>query len=123
MKRLFRYIIPLMFITVVVASCEYESVKPVEIDPDTELSFKADIIPIFNQSCNSSGCHGVGDFAPDLTEENAYSSLFANEMIDTVTPENSVLYESMNSGSMKTYSTAEATATILQWIEQGAKNN
>jgi hypothetical protein len=44
-------------------------------------------------------------------------------MIDTVTPENSVLYESMNSGSMKTYSTAEATATILQWIEQGAKNN
>lgn len=122
MKRLLKYMIPVVLV-LALASCEYESVKPVEINPDTEISFKDDIIPIFNQSCNSSGCHSTGDFAPDLTPENAYEDLFATNQIDTVTPENSNLYESMTTGSMKTYSTAEATATILQWIEQGANNN
>lgn len=112
-----------MLVAFMVASCEYESVEPVEVDPDTELSFKDDIIPIFNESCNSSGCHATGDWAPDLTPENAYESLFANGHVDTVTPENSVLYESMNSGSMKTYSTPEDTQIILTWIEQGAKDN
>ncbi|MDZ7777133.1 MAG: hypothetical protein U5L09_16725 [Bacteroidales bacterium] len=123
MKRLLKYTIPMMLIAFMVASCEYESVAPVEIDPDTELSFKNDIIPIFNESCNSSGCHATGDWTPDLTPENAYEALFAGDFIDTTSPANSDLYESMNSGSMKIYSTPEAMASILQWIEQGAKNN
>lgn len=122
MKRLLKYMIPVVLI-IAMASCEYDSVEPVEIDPDTEISFKDDIIPIFNQNCNSSGCHSTGGFAPDLTPENAYGDLFATNQIDTVTPENSNLYELITTGSMKTYSTAEATAKILVWIEQGAKNN
>ena len=118
-----------MLLALAFASCEYERVEPVEIDPEIKISFNDEILPIFStpvgnqKSCNSSGCHATGYFAPDLTDENAYSSLFENDMIDTVTPENSVLYESMNSGTMQAYSTPEATETILQWIEQGAKNN
>ena len=123
MKRLLTVLMPVLLIMMVLASCEYESVEPVEIDPDTEISFKDDIIPIFNESCNSSGCHGVGDWAPDLTPENAYEALFAGDFIDTANPENSDLYESMNSGSMTQYSTPTSTQLILTWIEQGADDN
>ncbi len=123
MKRLLTVLIPVLLIMMVLASCEYESVEPVEIDPDTEISFKDDIIPIFNESCNSSGCHATGDWEPDLTDENAYEALFAGDFIDTANPENSELYESMNSGSMTEYSTPATTQLILTWIEQGAKDN
>jgi len=123
MKRLVKVLIPVMLIMTMLASCEYDSVEPVEIDPDTEISFKDDIIPVFNESCNSSGCHATGDWAPDLTTENAYEALFAGDFIDTTNPENSDLYKAMNSGSMTTYSTPGDTQLILTWIEQGADDN
>ena len=123
MKRLVIVLIPVMLIMTMLASCEYDSVEPVEIDPDTEISFKDDIIPVFNESCNSSGCHATGDWAPDLTTENAYEALFAGDFIDTTNPENSDLYKAMNSGSMTTYSTPGDTQLILTWIEQGADDN
>ncbi|MGM0565604.1 MAG: hypothetical protein ACQESX_02490 [Bacteroidota bacterium] len=129
MKRLLTVLTPVLLIMMVLASCEYESVEPVEIDPDTEISFKDDIIPIFNTpvgnnpSCNSSGCHATGDWEPDLTDENAYEALFAGDFIDTANPENSDLYKSMNSGSMTQYSTPTSTQLILTWIEQGADDN
>jgi hypothetical protein len=91
------------------------------------VSFSQDIIPIFNESCNLSGCHSSGGQKPDLTEPNAYNSLATGGYVDKSTPENSLLYLKVSgqkgtpmppSGVNKEYA-----ALILAWIKQGANNN
>jgi len=92
-----------------------------------DVSFASDILPIFNSSCNSSGCHNSGGKAPDLSSPNAYSSLSGSGYINTTEPVNSELYLWMTgkkgvpmpvSGINKDYN-----ALILAWIKQGAQNN
>lgn len=91
------------------------------------VSFTGDIIPIFNSSCNSSGCHNAGGVKPDLSVANAYTALANGSYINTGTPESSELFLWMTgkrgtpmplSGPNKEYN-----ALILAWIKQGAQNN
>ncbi|HEY8661070.1 MAG TPA: hypothetical protein VIL78_18705 [Hanamia sp.] len=91
------------------------------------VSFSQDIIPIFNKSCNTSGCHSTGGQAPNLTETNAYNSLTIGNYFDKANPQNSVIYQKMTgkrgtpmpvSGVHKDYA-----ALVLAWITQGANNN
>lgn len=86
-------------------------------------SFATDIIPVFNASCNMSGCHSAGHTVVDLSPENAYASLFAKGMIDLSTPENSKLYTKLLSGTHDGRSTSAQQALILQWISEGALDN
>jgi hypothetical protein len=123
MKKLL-LIISVFTIVIAWQSCQYEWIEeePIVV-PDT-VSFTADIIPIFNTGCNASVCHGAGGEAPELTPENAYTSLFAENTIDVATPENSVLYKKVNTGgSMNKYSQPGDPELILKWIQQGALNN
>ena len=97
-------------------------------DPNApEVSFANDILPIFNRSCNSSGCHNTGGTAPDLSASKAYNALTTGNYINTTSPENSELYQWLKgarrlpmplSGSDQAINTA-----VLTWIRQGAKNN
>ena len=103
--------------------CEYDYVEPDNAPIVTKISFSGDVVPIFNNSCNFSGCHSAGAVPPDLTPGRAYESLFANNMVDSENPASSVLYSTMNSGSMKKYSTPDKTKIILAWITQGALDN
>ncbi|MDP4284752.1 MAG: hypothetical protein Q8891_10025 [Bacteroidota bacterium] len=91
------------------------------------VSFSQDIIPIFNKSCNTSGCHSTGGQSPNLTETNAYNSLTIGNYFDKANPQNSVIYQKMTgkrgtpmpvSGVNKDYA-----ALVLAWITQGANNN
>lgn len=91
------------------------------------ISFKADVVPIFNSSCNMSGCHNAGGKTPDLTSTGAYLSLTAGDFVNKTDPLNSLLYLWMTgkkgtpmplSGPNKEYN-----AIILAWIKQGALNN
>ncbi|MBW6498476.1 MAG: hypothetical protein K0B09_08825 [Bacteroidales bacterium] len=110
------------------AGCYYDAyVMPDNPEITTDVSFSKDIIPIFNQSCNSSGCHNMGGTAPDLTPTNAYNALKSGNYINTSSPENSELYQWMNgqrslpmplSGPNQNYN-----AYVLAWIKQGALNN
>lgn len=108
-------------------SCQYDYFDPVDYvppPPGDSTSFSLKVIPIFNESCNSSGCHSAGGIRPDLTPANAYADLFARNQIDTVTPENSELYiKCATGGSMNKYTKAGDPDIILQWIVEGAKNN
>lgn len=107
------------------AACEYEwmEVEPVPPLPAEEVSFKDQILPYFNASCNMSGCHAKGGFNPDLSAENAYNVLTTKGWVDTTKPEDSKIYKSVLSGSMKSFSTATNNAILLKWIKEGAKNN
>lgn len=91
------------------------------------VSFSGDIIPIFNKSCNNSGCHSAGAIAPNLMPASAFNALNGGNYIDKNKPENSSLYLWMTgkksspmplSGPDKEYN-----ALILAWIKQGALNN
>ena len=106
-------------------SCEYEVIEPVEIITPDLMSFTTDIIPIFDKSCNTSGCHVQGHFKVDLTPTNAYADLFAKDLVDTLVPTDSKLYTKLIEPSSSHLSKTEAgqPESILKWIEQGAKNN
>lgn len=110
-------------------ACYYDQVLPIEepVGDVGDVSFSADIIPIFNKSCNAAGCHNAGGQKPNLTAGSAYTSLINGGYINSGNPESSELYMWMKgnralpmppSGSDATYN-----ATVLAWIEQGALNN
>lgn len=103
-------------------SCE--SVKREPIDESAlpeEVSLSNDIIPIFEQKCIK--CHNGGT-PPDLTSENAYIDLTAGGYINIYNPEESTLYEAINTGgSMQQYADDFNRAIILKWITQGAFEN
>lgn len=107
----------------VFSACEYEWIEP-DLPPiPDEVSFASDVMPVFNNGCNTSVCHGAGGTAPDLSEGAAYNALMNGGFVDTDTPEASIIYTSLKSGSMKSYAKPGDAEIILAWIQQGAKNN
>jgi hypothetical protein len=91
------------------------------------VSFVGDIVPIFNESCNVSGCHASGGKVPNLTASAAYTSLITGNYVNPDDPSNSVLYQWLSgkkptqmpvTGINKNYN-----ALILAWIKQGAQSN
>lgn len=117
-----------LFIILFLSQCYYDQIVYEEPEPpEGELSFLNEIIPIFDASCNISGCHNTGGIAPDLSLSKAYNALISGNYINTDVPEDSELYQWMAgnrdlsmpiSGPNATYN-----VTVLQWIKQGAKNN
>ncbi|HET9485801.1 MAG TPA: hypothetical protein VFO54_00120 [Chryseosolibacter sp.] len=110
-------------------ACYHDQIIPVEptVGDVGTVTFASGIIPIFNSSCNVSGCHSPGGQKPNLSSESAFNSLMNGGYIDKATPEKSLVYQWMKgdkgtpmpvSGSNPTYN-----AKILAWIEQGALNN
>ena len=107
-------------------SCTYEEVLPYQPDPGVDVLFSADIIPIFNASCNAAGCHNGSGPSPDLRSAVAYDELWMGGYINVETPEQSNLYLWMTDafGPMPPQGgNATNNANVLQWIKQGAQNN
>lgn len=105
-------------------SCQYEWVDPVDVIVPDVVSFSVDIQPIFDQSCNNAGCHATGGTDPDLSPANAYAVLFSDNLIDLVTPANSILYKKVATGGiMNKYTQPGDPEIILKWIQEGALNN
>ncbi len=104
------------------ASCTYytNEYSPV---PDN-VGFNEHVIPIFDRSCNVSGCHSSGGILPDLTSENAYINLIGLGYVNPgEAAEDSGLYNAIDGGSMKSYATDEDRAIIKKWIDDGAEDN
>ena len=105
-------------------SCTYHTndYDPLEV-PDN-VSFEADIIPIFEASCNTAGCHS-GAIPPDLQSEVAYKNLINGGYVTDITAaENNILYQKIDiGGSMEVYATDLERAYIKKWIEEGALEN
>ena len=109
------------------SSCYYDDILEDVVPIEADLSFQNDIIPIFDASCNTVGCHNAGGIAPDLSSANAFDSLLNNGYLDIDNPTNSELYLWV-SGQKNTPMPVSGTDavirnTILGWIEQGAPNN
>jgi hypothetical protein len=112
-------ILPLFL--VIVAACEKVVFEPVEI-PTEEVSFAADIQPIWDAKCVS--CHPPTKDL-DLTENQAYDELVPDyvTVADSADPTNSALYRTLVGSSHASRTSDAEKATIQKWISQGAPNN
>jgi hypothetical protein len=97
--------------------------EPIPIDPEM-VSFETHIIPIFNESCNTAGCHD-DTHAPDLRPDVAWQSLVSGGYVNTTFPEQSEIYTSVANGGMPpTGSLSQLEIElILGWIKKGARND
>ena len=126
MRKVYVFV-PAALILLTVGACKYDEVFSLEPDPGVEVSFTNDIIPIFNGSCNLTGCHNGSGPSPDLRPVAAYDALWNGNYIDTIMPAQSELYLWMSGarGIPMPLQGVNATfaSNVLQWIEQGALDN
>lgn len=116
----------LILLSVVFFSCKYEKIELIDELPQN-VSFQAELVPIFNQSCNTIGCHNANGIWPDLSEGNAFEAITTSGQLDLDTPENSKLYMRMidMQSPMPLSGILSKTKTdkVLVWIREGANNN
>lgn len=116
----------LMLLTVIFSSCKYEQIE-LSVELPQNVSFQTELIPIFNQSCNTIGCHNANGIWPDLSEGNAFEAITTSGQLDLDTPENSKLYMRMidMQSPMPLSGILSKTQTdkVLVWIREGANNN
>jgi len=110
-------------LTVVNSGCVYQEISTPEVEVPDSVSYNVDVLPIFTENCSVSGCHAAGAIPPDLSADNAYISLTFFGYVDLDNPEQSLLFQKLETGSMKPYATDNERAIILKWIEQGTLNN
>lgn len=91
------------------------------------VSFANDIVPIFNASCNGSGCHSVGGKSPELSAANAFGNLSSGNYVNKDDAVNSELLKWMTGKKSTPMPTSginkDYNALVLAWIKQGAENN
>ena len=104
------------------ASCTYHTNDYDPSEAPDNVEFKADIIPIFEASCNAAGCHN-GSIPPNLTANVAYVSLIGGGYVEPENSEGSILYQAIDGGTMQTYATDLERAYIKKWIDEGALDN
>jgi hypothetical protein len=124
MKKIIYGTISSLLLASFLSGCFYDE-EAVFVGLPTNVSLNNDVIPIFNASCNTSGCHdAAGSHSPILVGEQAYNALVSGQFINTVEPEKSRLYLELNAGMPPSgpLSTNEMKI-ILGWITDGAKNN
>ena len=127
MKKLFQFVI-LIIMGLSVSSCYYDSVyeatEPIDPDGPDELSYQADIIPLWGQCV---GCHN-GTVPPNLEDAVSYDELL-NGYVIPGDSEASILYKSllgidgvslMPPGSQWPDTKINA---VKDWIDQGALDN
>jgi len=85
----------------------------------TDVSFSADVQPIFTSNCVS--CHG-GSRDPNLKEGQSYNALIDGGYVIPGEVEASKIY-SILEGSHNSRATVEQRNYIYGWINEGAENN
>ena len=124
MKKSNKYLLLFLF-GLLLNACTYDFIVKEELPPidvTVPVSFSTQIVPIFTNSCVS--CHKTGGQAPDLSSANAYNSIKTMNLVNTTTPESSIIhaFPGSSSHSWKGYTASEAQL-VLTWIQQGANNN
>ena len=128
MKKIISIGIGIFLLTVFVPACYQDIISP-GADPNGPpqyVSFSGDLIPIFNKSCNMSGCHdATPSHAPSLVPDKAYNALVNGGFVNTAVPTDSKIYTVCKSGQMPPTGALPASDTqkILDWIRNGAPNN
>jgi hypothetical protein len=123
MKKIILYLAIIIAAAMLPTGCGKDYFPPVDLG-DQPISFSQDLVPIFTKSCLG-GCH-PGQNTLNLEAESAYDNLIDGNYVDTLKPEQSLLYKRVGpGGNMPTGGKLPAVEIqkILLWIKQGAQNN
>jgi hypothetical protein len=124
MKRLLINAGLLLFMVFSLISCYKDVILPtvVSTKPPQYVSFSSDLQPIFTANCATAGCHVKGAQVPYLTPDVSYQQLLGG-FVNTVKPEQSVLYTMINGNMQVHIPDAADRQRIFDWIRNGAPNN
>ena len=126
MKKRTIFFILILF-SLFINGCKYDFIIPVEVpvinNGGNPIKFSTQIAPIFSTGNKCTECHKSGGQSPDLSATSAYSQIMS-KYVNISSPNDSKIYTmpGSSSHSWKSYTALEA-ATILAWINEGAKNN
>lgn len=127
MKRIYIYASFLTFIMIGLTGCYKDVILPeAAVDPDgppQAVSFKTDLMPLFNTNCAKSGCHVSGSHKPYLTSDLSYVQITNGGFINTLVPKQSQLYIMINSEMKEYIPSAVDRQKVYDWIRNGAPNN
>ena len=115
----------MVVLAAVITGCYYDVVQPIDPNkPPEYVSFSGDLQPIFDQNCNTSGCHD-GSHSPNLKAEVSYNELVTGGFVNTTIPEKSTLYTVLQGGIMPPTGKLppDEIQQVLDWIKLGAPNN
>ena len=115
----FTVTIIIMFVAVILGSCEKYAYEVEVVDPGVPVLFQTQIQPIFTNNCIV--CH-KGTRNPDLRDGNSYASLTTGGYVN-LPAESSGLYKQVTSASHSPFTLDTEKQLILTWISQGAQDN
>ena len=125
MKKLLLYACLLCVAGFGLTSCYKDVISP-ESDPDCPpqfVSYKTDLMPLFNTKCALSGCHVSGAHKPYLSSDISYNEIVNGGFVNILVPKESTLYK-MVYGGMSEYIPAKTDKQkVYDWIRNGAPNN
>lgn len=136
MKNIYKYFFPFIAASlIVIYSCD-DTVTADDIDnrdiPETDVSFTADLLPVFNIKCSTGQCHNTSYMAGGYSME-TWSQVVQSGIVNPGSPTTSRLvwridpqygYELMPPVGEPIRPLTEAQVNgVYTWIEEGAKNN
>ena len=129
MKNIFKInaLTAVLLVSLVFTSgCYYDEVVPPAGEDVKDVSFSAQVEPIFYTDNKCTSCHISGGSASflDLSEGKAYNNLNDPKYINLATPTESLIYTkpAPGLGHFKTY-TANEAKIVEVWITEGALDN
>jgi len=127
MKQLILNICLIFIIGIGITGCYKDVILPDTVaDPDgppQSVSFKDQLMPLFNTSCALSGCHVSGSHKPYMTTDVSYQEIVNGGFVNTLIPKESKIYKMIN-GEMKEFiPSATDRQKVYDWIRNGAPNN
>jgi len=127
MKRLIIFAGLLMVMGIGITGCYKDVILPVAgADPNAppkQYSYKKDIAPLLNTDCAKSSCHVAGAQAPDLETAVSYNSLVNGGFVNTLFPNQSILYQMLTGNMEEHMPLASDRQKVYDWIRTGAMNN
>ena len=127
MKRLIIFAGLLMVLGIGITGCYKDVVLPVAgADPNAppkQYSYKTDIATLLNTDCAKSGCHVAGAQTPDLETAVSYNSLVNGGFVNTLFPNQSILYQMITGNMEEHMPLASDRQKVYDWIRTGAMNN
>jgi hypothetical protein len=106
-------------------SCYKDVISP-ESDPDGPpqfVSYKTDLMPLFNTKCALAGCHVSGAHKPYLNESISYNEIVNGGFVNILVPKESTLYKMVYGGMSEYIPSKSDKQKVYDWIRNGAPNN
>ena len=119
----------LLFLSVCLISCSTGVNEPRDIVfPDSNVSYRSHVQPLFDISCNFSGCHNDIDQAGNLVLRSYFDLLNRPAMISPGDSANSLLVKITSerlphSAPISRLIFPEQARGIAVWVQEGASNN